>query len=174
MRAGLIATAGALAACASPTEGPAPAANSTAKLSDVFATPDWAKFSGTTAKPLAPRTVTQNDLIGADGACAGAPSEQASAMAPTDGTAPDGQALPAVTGGIALAMTECEVVQRAGIPTQFEIGADGGERVTTITYQQGQWPGLYRFRGGRLVSIERVAPPEPPKTRKPAPRPARG
>jgi hypothetical protein len=180
LRAGLIALAGMLSACASQTEGPAPTAGSTSKLSDVFATPDWAKFTNT-SKPLVQRAVTQNDLIGADGSCAAAPG-QATAMAATDGNAPDSNAealqgqgaLPQVSGGIALAMTECEVVQRAGMPTQFEIGADGQERVTTITYTQGMWPGLYRFRGGRLASIERVAVPEPVKpTRKPAPKSTR-
>lgn len=178
LRAGLIALAGALAGCAAQTDGPAPAAGSSAKLSDVFATPDWARFTSP-SKPLVQRAVTPNDLIGADGSCAGAPGP-ATAMAATEGNAPDtnsealqGQGgLPQVSGGIALAMTECEVVQRAGIPTQFEIGADGQERVTTITYTEGLWPGLYRFRGGRLASIERVAVPEPPKTtkKKPAPK----
>jgi hypothetical protein len=177
LRAGLLAAVAALCACAAQTDGPAPAANSTAKLSDVFATPDWAKFTGT-SKPLVQRAVTPNDLIAADGSCAGAPGP-ATAMAPaTDGNAPDttsealqGQGgLPQVSGGIALAMTECEVVQRAGMPTEFQIGAEGQERVTTITYTQGMWPGLYRFRGGRLASIERVAVPEPVKPKKPAPR----
>lgn len=178
-RAGLLAAAAMLAACAAQTDGPAPAVNSTAKLSDVFATPDWAKFTRS-SKPLVQRAVTPNDLIGADGSCAAAPG-QATALAETDGSVPETNAealqgqggLPQVSGGIALAMTECEVVQRAGIPTQFEIGADGQERVTTITYLQGLWPGLYRFRGGRLASIERVAVPEPPKTKKPAPKSTR-
>jgi hypothetical protein len=177
LRAGLIALVAALGACASQTDGAAPTAGSTAKLSDVFATPDWAKFTNT-AKPLVQRAVTPNDLIGADGSCAAAPG-QATAMAATDGNAPDSNAealqgqggLPQVSGGIALAMTECDVVQRAGLPSHFEIGADGQERVTTITYNEGMWPGLYRFRGGRLSSIERVAPPEPVKpARKPAPK----
>ncbi len=175
VRAVFCAAALGLSACASQTDGPAPAANSSAKLSDVFATPDWAKFSGSTSKPLVQRAVTENDLLGPDGSCAAAPA-QATAMAPTD--APDSNAealqgqgtLPPVSGGIALAMTECEVVQRAGMPTQFNIGAEGPERVTTITYAEGMWPGLYRFRSGRLTSIERVEVPEPPRTRKPAPR----
>jgi len=178
-RAGLFAATALLAACASQTDGPAPTASSTAKLSDVFATPDWAKFTGSSNKPLVQRTVTPNDLIGADGSCVA--QGQATALTENDGSVPEtnvealqGQgALPQVSGGIGLAMTECEVVQRAGVPTQFEIGADGQERVTTITYTQGLWPGLYRFRGGRLVSIERVAVPEPPKTKKPAPKSAK-
>ena len=65
-RAGLLTATALLAACASQTDGPAPAASSTAKLSDVFATPDWAKFTGSSNKPLVQRTVTPNDLIGAD------------------------------------------------------------------------------------------------------------
>lgn len=179
-RAGLLAVTALLAACASQTDGQAPAASSTAKLSDVFATPDWAKFTGSSNKPLVQRAVTPNDLIGADGSCAAAQG-QATALAETDGSVPEtnaealqGQgALPQVSGGIGLAMTECEVVQRAGVPTQFEIGAEGQERVTTITYTQGLWPGLYRFRGGRLTSIERIAAPEPAKTKKPAPKSAK-
>jgi hypothetical protein len=176
--AGLCATACALAACAGTADGPAPAASSNLKLSDVFATPDWAKFTGA-SKTQGPRPVTAEDLIDADGRCAGAPI--ATAMAATDGTTADstaealqGQgALPQVSGGIALAMTECEVVQRAGLPTQFQIGAEGTERQVTITYTSGQWPGLYRFRGGRLVSIERVEVPPPTKPQRAAPRTAK-
>ncbi|MBZ0147273.1 MAG: hypothetical protein K8F62_06970, partial [Pseudorhodoplanes sp.] len=37
-----------------------------------------------------------------------------------------------------------------------------------LTYREGPWPGIYRFRGGRLVSIERVEVIEPPKPKKPA------
>jgi hypothetical protein len=179
VRAGLLAATVLLAACAAQTDGPAPAANSSLKLSDVFATPDWARFTGGGNKPLVQRTVTPNDLIGPDGTCTGA--GQTSALAETDGGVPESNSealqgqggLPPVSGGIALAMTECEVVQRAGTPSQFEIGADGQERVTTMTYTEGLWPGLYRFRGGRLTSIERIAVPEPPKTKKPAARSAK-
>jgi hypothetical protein len=35
---------------------------------------------------------------------------------------------------------------------------------------QGLWPGIYRFRSGRLVSIERVEVPEPVKSKKPVAR----
>jgi hypothetical protein len=163
-----------LAGCAAPGDGPAPAATSTAKLSDVFATPDWAKFTGGgDNKPLVQRTVTAEDLISPEGYCA--QSAQAAAIAPTtDDSTPtntemlQGQdALPQVAGGIALAMTECEVAQRAGMPSRTDIGAEGEVRVTTLTYMDGPWPGIYRFRSGRLVSIDRVDPPAP---KKPAPR----
>src|SRR5207253_3057273 len=45
---------------------------------------------------------------------------------------------------------------------------DRGERVVTLTYLRGAWPGVYRFAGGRLVSIERAPapPPAPAKAQK--------
>ncbi|HEY1152834.1 MAG TPA: hypothetical protein VGE73_03215, partial [Pseudolabrys sp.] len=56
----------------------------------------------------------------------------------------------------------------AGSPQQVDLGANaGGERTAVLTYTQGPWPGIYRFRGGRLAEIEGVAQPEKPK---PAPR----
>lgn len=183
MRAGLLAAAAiALAACAASSDGPAPATTSTAKLSDVFATPDWAKFTGS-SKTQTLRAITPDDLISADGRCAGAP-DQATAMTATDGSAQDnasttsemlqGQgALPQVSGGIALAMTECQVAQRAGFPQQVEIGAEATERTATLTYMQGTWPGIYRFRSGRLISIDRVEVPEPAKPKRPAAKPAK-
>lgn len=92
-------------------------------------------------------------------------------MAPS--MAPGAQPGPTVSGGIALAMTECDVAQRAGFPGNVEIGSEaGGERSVVLTYRQGPWPGIYRFRGGRLVSIERVEVVEAPKPKKPA-KPAR-
>ena len=147
------------------------------KLSDVFATPDWNKF--TSSKPtILQRAVTPNDLISADGRCVGT-SEVVTAQVSTDGTAPEttsdaleGQgALPAMQGGIGLAMTECQVAQRTGAPDRVDIGAEATERVTTMTVLRGSWPGLYRFRSGRLVSIERVdvpAPAKPVRAAKPA------
>ena len=68
--------------------------------------------------------------------------------------------------GISLAMTECQVVSVAGYTDRVEIsGGERGERVVTLTYLSGDRPGIYRFRGGRLVSMERVA--EPPQAKKP-------
>ena len=142
-----------LAACAS-AEAPQP----TGKVSDVFATPDWAKANQARARTT--RVVTQNDLINPDGSCAFA--------AATDGVAPPSDAgealsasgpLPTVQGGVALGMTECEILQRTGAPDTFNISAEGTDRVATLTVMGGAWPGLYRFRGGRLVSIERVEVP---------------
>jgi hypothetical protein len=97
--------------------------------------------------------VTAADLVGPQGQCAG----------------PGPDAAPS-RGGIALQMTECEVVSRAGMPQNVELGTtDQGERAVTLTYTNGSRPGIYRFAGGRLYAIERgqEPPPEPPKAKKP-------
>lgn len=182
---GAAAFAVALGGCASATNEPA--ASAATKKNDLFATPDWVRGSTETKKVITDRTVTPDDLIGADGSCAA--TRVAAAEPPpqplpeTDGTNPPAAPAslspdplqpqpwqgPTVTGGIALAMTECEVAQRAGFPTNVEVSADpSGERSVVLTYMQGPWPGLYRFRAGRLTSIERVVVPEPPKPKKPA------
>ncbi|NWG23544.1 MAG: hypothetical protein HXY30_03855 [Pseudorhodoplanes sp.] len=161
-----------LGACASDTaSAPAPSGS---RLSDIFATPDWAKFTGGERKTVT-RPVTPDDLVSAEGACAGSPSATtALANADGDATPLDAPPPPGVIGGIALAMTECEVTKRAGHPQRVDIGSEGGERVATLTYMEGPWPGIYRFRAGRLISIERVEVPEAPKkkTARPA-QPAR-
>jgi hypothetical protein len=69
--------------------------------------------------------------------------------------------------GIALQMTECQVMGVAGYTDRFEIGGGpGGQRLVTLTYLTGERPGIYRFVNGRLNSMERVA--EPPQPKKPA------
>ena len=157
----------ALSACAtSDTTQPS------AKLSDMFATPEWAKAN--TARTVAQRAITQDDLLTADGRCAGAPepgiaSATDGAATPDASGAPAGEGtLPAVQGGVALAMTECQIVQRTGAPDTFNISAEGTERIATMTVTRGSWPGLYRFRGGRLVSIERIDVPAPTRQAKSA------
>jgi hypothetical protein len=99
------------------------------------------------------RPVTAADLVGPQGQCAGA-----------------GQDAAAPRGGVALEMTECEVVGRAGPPENVELGTnERGERAVTLTYGSGPRPGIYRFTNGRLSAIERgpEPPPEPPKAKKP-------
>jgi hypothetical protein len=73
-------------------------------------------------------------------------------------SSPDPQGdLPLTPGGIALQMSECEVARRAGPPERLEFGNTGrGERAVTFTYIRGSRPGIYRFAGGRLYSIERA------------------
>jgi hypothetical protein len=66
--------------------------------------------------------------------------------------------------GIALQMTECQVVTVAGYTDRVEIGGDPrGQRLVTLTYLSGDRPGIYRFVNGRLNSMERVAEPTQPK-----------
>jgi len=90
------------------------------------------------------------------GASPGAP---AAPGAPAGGT-------PIVFSGIALGMTECDVVKRLGPVVAPRIGSnDRGERAVELTYIQGPRPGTYRFVAGRLISMERV--PEPPAAAKP-------
>jgi hypothetical protein len=76
--------------------------------------------------------------------------------------------------GIALQMTECQVVAVAGSTDRVEISAGpGGHRLTTLTYVSGERPGIYRFVNGRLNSMERVEEqPQPKKAAKTARKPA--
>jgi hypothetical protein len=91
------------------------------------------------------RPVSAADLVGPQGQCAGVGQD----AAPTQ-------------GGIALQMTECEVVKRAGAPGNIELGTtDRGERAVTLTYTGGPRPGIYRFAAGRLYAIERAEEPAP-------------
>jgi hypothetical protein len=121
--------------------------------------PDWATFSGG-KNEFTLRPVTAADLVNAAGQCAGE-GEQAGSE-PTTGAAP-------VAGGIALQMTECDVVRRAGAADKVDFASDErGERIVTLTYLRAPLPGIYRFTGGRLVSIDRVPapPPAPAKSQK--------
>ncbi len=129
--------------------------------------PDWATFSGG-KHDFTLRPVTAADLVNAAGQCS---SESAQS-----GSDPTVGAAPSVAGGIALQMTECDVVRRAGPVEKIDFGSDErGERIVTLTYLRGPSPGVYRFEGGRLVSIERAPtpPPAPAKSQKaPAKKPA--
>lgn len=74
--------------------------------------------------------------------------------------------------GIALQMTECQVVAVAGSTDRVEITAGpGGQRLVTLTYVSGERPGIYRFVNGRLNTMERVA--EQPQPKRAAKKPAR-
>jgi hypothetical protein len=66
-------------------------------------------------------------------------------------------------------------VRRAGPVETLDIGSnERGERAVTLTYLRGPSPGIYRFVGGRLVSIERAPgpPPAPAKSQKTTKKPA--
>jgi hypothetical protein len=116
--------------------------------------------------------VSAADLVDANGNCAGAYAPAASGDQPGQ---PDA-GVPPIPGAIALEMTECDVVKRAGIAQRVEIGPnDRRERTATLTYSGGERPGIYNFTDGRLKSMELgPAPPAPPKTaKKPAKPPAK-
>jgi len=120
--------------------------------------PDWANFSGG-KNNFELRPVTAADLVSAEGQC-----NSGDGQAATDSTAAGGL----VAGGIALQMTECDVARRAGPVEKIDVGSDErGERAVTLTYLRGPWPGVYRFTGGRLVSIERAPGPPPAPAKAP-------
>jgi hypothetical protein len=74
---------------------------------------------------------------------------------------------PTLTGGVALGMTECDAVRRAGQPSDVNIGADAkGERKVVLTYLSGTRPGIYTFTAGRLQQVTRA--PGQPAAEKPA------
>jgi hypothetical protein len=138
----------AVAGCASDQLAEVGNVNLLPKVSNL-ARPDWLTYSGAKDE-FSLRPIAAGDLVTADGQCA---------MATAEAPGPDGSAQPGMlSGGIALQMTECDVVRRAGAPEQLQIGADErGDRSVTITYIRGSRPGIYQFAAGRLVSIE--APP---------------
>jgi len=113
----------------------------------------------------ATRPVTQEDLVDAEGRCAGAaPAEVDSSLEPALGA----QAA-APRGGVSLQMTECEVTRALGQAQRVDVtpGA-AGERSVVMSYTVGERAGVYRFQAGRLVSIERGAEaPPPPAAQKP-------
>ena len=153
------------------------------------AKPDWARVN-TGNVSLGPQgSVGPEDMVSADGQCAapaaalaqsaeanttdaaaggGAPSATQAAAAPNSGLQRlESTSAPLVTGGIALGMTECQAVQRAGTPSNVAISTgDKGERKVVLTYLSGPRPGIYTFSGGRLNVVELA--PEQPKSAKPA------
>jgi hypothetical protein len=115
--------------------------------------PQAPKFELKTLPSTPVRRLGPPALVGPDGSCAAASSDSDFAGA-----------------GIALQMSECDVVQRAGPPQNLEISANRrGERNVVMTYG-GERAGIYRFVSGRLVSVERGADapaPERPAKRSP-------
>jgi hypothetical protein len=132
------------------------------------------------------RVVTANDLVDANGSCPGdaAPPQALNFTSgpqagppPPNAPPPDANAAaPPVRTGVALGMTECEVVRAIGHTDRIQISTDErGQRSVTLTYLQGARPGVYRFVAGLLESLERVDEPAPaakpakPKAKKRSP-----
>jgi hypothetical protein len=137
------------------------------KPETILRKPDWASYSGNKTD-FELRPITPADLVAPDGSC-----PIAQGQAPADSTTAQGSPPPApAAGAIALQMTECEVIRRAGPVEQIDVGAnERGERAVTLTYQRGPSPGIYRFTGGRLASMERApGPPPAPAKQKATPK----
>jgi len=125
-------------------------------------------------------SVGANDMVDASGACPAMPAANAAAAPPpaeSQGATPAPAGSPeqsSLLGGtVALGMTECEVVYRAGAPANVQIGANpNGERSVVLTYNGGPRPGIYRFEAGRLMDMDRVevAAPKPVKPAKKKPK----
>lgn len=154
-----------------------------ASMSDVFSSDlmskdaAWFSRAGRTiirnvsieTPPLTPnKPVTPEDLVSADGQCAGMPvPNEANALA--DGgavPAPAATATATQVGHVALGHTECDVVRGAGVPDNVNLSNDGGTRVAVLTYAKGPRAGIYTFHSGRLRSIEKL--PEPAAPARPA------
>jgi hypothetical protein len=114
------------------------------------------------------RPITANDLVGPNGSC---PPPPAAAVAPAPAPTPNPAAAPVVAPdnpsllgeGVALGMSECEVVWRAGAPSNVELGkTPGGDRSAVLTINSGPRPGIYRFEAGRLMEMDSVGPPPAP------------
>lgn len=119
------------------------------------------------------RPITSADLVDANGACPARPVPTPAAAPPAAGDArgnTDTSAeMAALLGaGVAIGMSECDVVARLGRPTAVNLGtAPNGERSAVLTFQTGPRPGVYRFAGGRLKEMDSVEPPPPaPKATK--------
>jgi hypothetical protein len=123
--------------------------------------PDWDSFRAPTADALFKRTsVTsyRDTTLGPVAPEVSADGEQAASA---------DAAVPMIPSAVALEMSECDVVKRAGTAENVDVGsANGGERVVTLTYLNGPRPGIYHFSAGRLKSMERA--PEPVVAAKPA------
>jgi hypothetical protein len=137
--------------------------------SALFAARSVSNYREKTLPPVAPA-----DLVDAGGNCAGAYAPPAaSGDQSVQANVPLREAgIPPVPAAIALEMTECDVVKRAGVAERAEIGTnDRRERTATLTYTSGERPGIYNFVDGRLKSME--LGPDQPAASKTAKKPAK-
>ncbi len=115
------------------------------------------------------RPITANDLVNSNGSCP--PPAVAPAPSPAPGSPVAAPAAPAVGtaallgGGVALGMSECDVVFRAGQPSAVQIGSmPNGDRTAVLTFNSGPRAGIYHFQRGALREMDSVpmaaAPPQ--------------
>jgi hypothetical protein len=121
------------------------------------------------------RPITANDLVQQNGACPAPPA--VAQPQPPAANNPSATPAPAVAGGadsllgggVALGMSECDVVYRAGPPSAVQLGQyPNGDRTAQLTFNSGPRPGIYRFERGRLVEMDQTAVPAPPPEAKSA------
>jgi len=146
----------------------------------LFKSQDWATTGTAKNAPQFTSSLptSPDDMVDGAGRCAAqvvvAPSDPAVGSLAGDlagAAAPAPVEQPLAPGGIALGMTECQVVSHAGQAGQVDIGAnERGDRKVVLTYLSGPWPGMYTFTAGRLTVVDRVAQPEPPKPARKKPR----
>ncbi len=135
------------------------------KLWDPHSPPEWAVSSIEKHPPLA-RAGSIREVIDSDGRCMAAGIS--TMKDPADQRNGPDRALGFTA--ITLNMTECEIVKRVGPPDRVDIGVNSrGVRAASLTYANAEPAGLYRFRSGRLYSIDRL--PEPTVQAAPAKRP---
>ena len=150
----------------------APVMAACSSSSDIFTRDaDWFQRAGRlsisnvsiSAPPLSPNSpVAAQDLVSAEGYCAGMPQPggpdgaQALADGPAGAPAPAG-------GSVALGHTECDVVRGIGAPENVNLSGNArGERQTVITWLHGPRAGIYTFTAGRLSSIDAAPQQEAP------------
>jgi hypothetical protein len=111
------------------------------------------------------RPITANDLIDGNGSC----SRPVAAASAQPGAAGDDTAT-LLGQGVAIGMSECDVVQRLGQPNNVNLGQNpNGLRGAVLTYTAGPRPGVYRFAAGKLTEMDRVEQP-PQAEQKPPPK----
>ncbi len=156
----LAATAVVLCGCAGSDYGTGPGWFS--KPLDLFGSKNGYTFSALDEEKQQ-RPITANDLVDANGACPRPAPPPSSPANPTASPAvlPDGASL--LGGGVAIGMSECDVVARAGQPTTVTLGRNpNGDRTAVLTFTAGPRPGIYRFVAGRLTEMDSVGEPAPP------------
>lgn len=144
---------------------------------DLLGTKRGYTYSDLTDNAKQEHPITPNDLVDGSGACppgaaaappAAAPAQPLAAAANSgDNAAVSADVASLIGGGVAIGMSECEVVGRLGQPSAVNFDKNpAGYRSAILTYKSGQRPGVYRFAGGRLAEMDRVEVP-------PAPEPAK-
>jgi hypothetical protein len=150
------------------------------KQMDLLGSKPGYTYSDLTDSAKQERPITPNDLVDANGACpagAGAaplaapaaPAQPPAAAANSgDKAALSADMASLIGGGVAIGMSECEVVGRLGQPSAINFDKNpAGYRSAILTYKGGQRPGVYRFAGGRLAEMDRVeVPPAPGPVKK--------